>query len=408
MTNDAHPMPPKQLRRLLAVLLLLMPLFGMAVDLVSPSLPAMATMLGESDGAIKNLISLYLLGYALGNFFSGFLTDAWGRRKLLLGGLAGFVLISLLPLWQPTLPALLATRLLQGLMVGTISVVARSVYPDVLAPQELVKMGVISGSMFGLGPIIGPVLGAYLQVYAGWQACFVFFAGSMALMWLLVACFVPETHFRRHPLNVPTIRRNLGEVMRHRQFIGMVVLMGAIYSMSIAFNTVGPFIIQSSWHYSPLVFGHIAFGLGCVFLLATFVCRYLVGRYPVARLQQTMTQLLLAVTLLGLALSNIWPDSLPLLCAISALMFFSQGMLFPMSMGRGLSLFRHIAGTATALMFLINILMTSATSFLLSLLSVHTAPALLGVYLILALICFFANRLLIQPAEAMQEASARA
>ncbi|MGC0152584.1 MFS transporter [Chromobacterium vaccinii] len=399
MTTDIHPLPPKQLKRLILVLLLVMPFFGMAVDLVSPSLPAMAAQLGESDNSIKNLISLYLLGYALGNFGSGFLTDAWGRRKLLLGGMAGFALISLLPLWLPTLPALLATRLAQGLMVGTISVVARSVYPDVLAPQELVKIGVVSGSMFGLGPIIGPVLGGYLQVYAGWQACFVFFAVSMAVMGVLVARFVPETHFRRHPLNLPTIRRNLGEVMRHRQFMGMVVLMGAIYSMSIAFNTVGPFIVQSGWHYSPIVFGHIAFGLGCVFLLATFICRYLVSRFPVARVQQGMTRLLLAVTLPGLALSWLWPDSLALLCAVSALMFFGQGMLFPMSMGRGLALFRHIAGTATALMFLINILMTSATSFLLSLLSVHDAPALLAVYLVLALICFFANRLLIQPAE---------
>ncbi|WP_158253758.1 MFS transporter [Chromobacterium alticapitis] len=407
MKTDAHTLPPAKLKRLLAVLLLLMPFFGMAVDLIAPSLPAMASMLNESDSAIKNLISLYLLGYALGNFVSGFLTDAWGRRKLLLGGMVGFMLISVLPLWLPTLSALLATRLLQGLMIGTISVVARSVLPDVLAPQELVKMGVITGSMFGLGPIIGPVLGGYLQVYAGWQACFVFFAASMALMCLLVAFFVPETHFKLHPLNLPTIRRNLGEVIRHRQFMGMVVLMGAIYSMSIAFNTVAPFIIQTGWHYSPIVFGHIAFALGCVFLLATFLCRYLVARHPVASVQQGMTRLLLLVTLAGAALAHFQPDSLMLLCAISALMFFSQGMLFPMSMGRGLALFRHIAGTATALMFLINILMTSLTSFLLSLLSVHTAPALLGVYLILALICFAANRLLIQPTEQAQAVPAR-
>ncbi|WP_215776371.1 Bcr/CflA family efflux MFS transporter [Paludibacterium sp. B53371] len=399
MDFDPHVLPEARLKRLLLVLLLLMPLFGMAVDLISPSLPAMATELGEPDSAIKNLISLYLLGYALGNFFSGFLTDAWGRRKLLLGGLLGFVLISLLPIWLPTLPALLATRLIQGLMVGTISVVARSVFPDVLAPQELVRMGVITGSMFGLGPIIGPVLGGYLQVYAGWQACFVFFAASMAVMALLVAWHVPETHFRRHALNLPTIRQNLREVLQHRQFMGMVILMGAIYSMSIAFNTVGPFIIQSRWHYSPIVFGHIAFGLGCVFLLATFLCRWLVARSPVARVQQGMTRLLLAVTATGLILGQCWPDSLTLLCGISALMFFSQGMLFPMSMGRGLALFRHIAGTATALMFLINILMTSLTSFVLSLLAVHDAPSLLAVYLILALICFTANRWLIQPAQ---------
>ncbi len=399
MTANTLSLSSGQQKRLLAVLLLLMPLFGMAVDLIAPSLPAMASALGQSDSAVKNLISLYLLGYALGNFFSGFLTDAWGRRKLLLGGMAGFVLISLLPLALPSLPVLLATRLIQGLMVGTISVVARSIFPDVLESHELVKIGVLSGSMFGLGPIIGPVLGGYLQVYAGWQACFVFFAVSMTLMWLLVVFLVPETHFRRHPLALPTIRRNLAEVIRHRQFMGMVVLMGAIYSMSIAFNTVGPFIIQSAWHYSPIMFGHIAFGLGCVFMLATFVCRSMVKRFPVARVQHVMTSLLLAAVLAGLGLSTLWPDSLPLLCGISALMFFGQGMLFPMSMGRGLSLFRHIAGTATALMFLINILITSVTSFLLSLLSVHSAPALLAVYLILALICFFANRLLIQPGE---------
>src|SRR3990167_6442270 len=88
----------KQTQHIVWTLLSIFPIIGMTVDLVAPSLPAIASSLTISATLAKNVITFYLLGYAFGNFFIGFLTDAWGRQKLIRISVLGFSLVSLLPI----------------------------------------------------------------------------------------------------------------------------------------------------------------------------------------------------------------------------------------------------------------------------------------------------------------------
>lgn len=386
MTNSIA-LSEKRTTCIVWVLLFLNPLIGMAVDLLSPSLPAIANDLNVSNTITKDLISLYLLGYACGNFLSGFLTDALGRRKLLLTGLGCFIVASLLPVFYPHIEVLLLARLLQGLALGTISVVVRAAFSDVLTPEKLVRFGVIMGSMFGLGPIIGPFLGGYLQVYFGWQACFLFFAIAMSLMSALIFTIVPETHLQRHALKISTITKNIREVLKHRQFMSLVIIMGAVYSLIISFNTVGPFLIQKELHYSPIFFGHMALLMGIAFLCSTFVSRYLLKYKSVEQLSFVFINGFFALAILAVIAGYAFGNSITLIAIISACMFFASGCIFPMLMGKNMSLFRHIAGTASAIMFFINILMTSLSAFLLSFVNIHSAVALFWIYAVLLAIC---------------------
>jgi Bcr/CflA subfamily drug resistance transporter len=385
--NTSIALSEKRVTAIIWTLLFLNPLVGMAVDLLSPSLPAIASDLYVSNAITKDLISLYLLGYACGNFLSGFLTDAFGRQKPLLIGLGSFIIASLLPVFYPHIEVLLLARLLQGLAFGTISVVVRATFSDVLTPEKLVHFGVLMGSMFGLGPIIGPFLGGYLQVYFGWQASFIFFAVAMSVMSVLICTIVPETHLQRHALNIKTITKNLSEILKHRQFISIIIIMGSVYSLMISFNTVGPFLIQKEMHYSPISFGHIALLLGVVFLCSTFVSRYLLKYKNVEQLSLVFINGFFALSILAIIAGYLFGNSITLITIISACMFFASGSIFPMSMGKGMSLFRHIAGTASAIMFFINILMTSVSAFLLSFINIHSAVALFWIYTILLAIC---------------------
>ena len=389
----------KQTQIIIWTLLFITPIIGMAVDLVAPSLPAMAIGLNVSAGLVKDVITLYLLGYAFGNFVTGFLTDAWGRQRILRVGLIGFVLASVLPVIYPRIEILLFARFLQGFTIGAVAVVARAIYSDLLPPEKLVKMGVLMGSMFGLGPVVGPLIGGYLQFYFGWQACFVFFATIMLIMGILIFIIVPETHFNRHALNIKTIQRNIVEIIAHKKFMALVILMGAVYSLIIAFNTVGPFLIQTRLHYSPIFFGHIALLMGLVFLAATFMCRYLLQRRSVEQLYLFFINSIFAIAILAVVLGYVVGNSIALIACASAFMFFACGFIFPMSMGKGLSLFRHIAGTATAIMYLINILMTSLTAFILSFININSAAALFMIYVVLLAICVIVYWSLIHPKE---------
>lgn len=382
--NDAlTTLSPAQRHTIMWTLLAIMPIIGMAVDLVAPSLPAIVTALHASPTIIKNVVAIYLLGYALGNFFTGFLTDALGRRQLLRIGLVAFILVSLLPTFFPSVPTLLGARFLQGLTIGVVAVLVRASLSDLLPQQQLVRLGVLIGTMWGIGPVIGPVIGGYLQFYFGWKAGFYFFAGIAALAFIAVISIVPETHFNRQPLNIVTIKNNLTEIVTHRLFMASVIMMGLIYSVIIGFSTVGPFLIQNILHYSPVFFGHLALCFGLVFLLATFVCRYLLRRWQATQLIGVIIHIFLTCAVVSLLISYFLPTSIVLIAVASGLMFFTGGFIFPLSMGVGMSLFRHIAGTATATMYLFNVLITSLASFILSFISIRTATALIWVYVIL-------------------------
>jgi len=340
-----------------------------------------------SSGITKNVITFYLLGYALGNFCSGFLTDAWGRKHLLRTGLLGFVVASLLPVMFSNITAVLTARFFEGITIGTIVVVARAVYSDILPPGKLIRIGIVMSSMFGIGTVIGPLIGGYLQFYGGWKACFLFFV-AVALVAFVVVLFVfPETHFRRHPLKLKTIRHHLAEVLHHQEFMTLVLIMGTIYSLMIAFNTVGPFLIQTKLHHTPIFFGNTALCLGLAFLGATFFCRHCIKKYSVEQLLFFMIHLFFLIALISLMVSFFFSQSITLLLGVSMAMFFSTGFIFPMCMGKGMLLFRHITGTATAVMYLINILMTSLTAFLLSFVSIQNTSSMIAIYLALLATC---------------------
>lgn len=361
---------------------MLMPIVGMAVDLIAPSLPAIARDLHVADALSKNMISLYILGYAGGGFISGFLSDAWGRKVLLRSSLFAFVLVSLLPIILPNITILLAVRLAQGITIGASAVLARTILADILPPEKLVKIGATMGIMWGIGPVLGPIIGSYLQFYFGWQACFYFFVITALIELILVCTIVPETHFKCHPLEISTIKKNITEIIISKLFVGLIILMGLMYSLVASFHTLCPFVIQNVLHHSPLFFGRIALFLGVVYLFSSIACRSAVQKFSVEQLFFVILNLFFIIAVFGLIISYFYPNSIILITTVSTLMFFLCAFIYPLAMGKGMSLFRHIAGTASALMFS-NVIIGSLISFALSFITLSSIIPIMWVYFVL-------------------------
>lgn len=388
-------LPAKQTKFIIWSLLYLMPIIGMAVDLIAPSLPTITKELAISEGVGKNIITCFLIGYPIGNFLTGFLTDAYGRKKMIRLNLIAFILTSLLPVIYPNIATLLVTRLLQGITLGSSAVLLRAIIADILPAEKIIKLGAVIGAMWGLGPVFGPWIGGYLQLYYGWKACFLFFALITLPGFITIFMLVPETHTNPHPLNLHTIKANCHEVLSHKMFVGLPIIMGVAYSLIIAFHTSGPFLIQNHLHYSALFFGRLALILGVCFLVATFVCRYLLNRYQVQKLLKLTTLWLLVIITIAVASSYIFGNNIYQIIIPSSLVFFATGILYPAAMGKGLSLFGHIAGTATAIMYLINGIIVSLTSYLMSYFNVSNSSTLMWIYLFLIIICNIVFRLFI-------------
>ncbi|WP_395947167.1 MFS transporter [Caedibacter taeniospiralis] len=381
------------------LLLLLSPLIGMAIDEIAPALPSMTEQLHSNKTLMQNLIAFFLLGYGVGNFISGFLTDAFGRRKLMLASLTTALLFCLLPALISNVSLMLFARFIQGIAFGSVAVIIRASMADLLDPQELVKMGSLMGAMWGLGPIIGPIIGGYLQVYFGWQACFYFLAIATAVLLFLYFVYVPETQIKRSPLKVANITTNIVTIAKDKQFIAISILMGLAYSLIVGFQTVAPFLIEEVMGYSVLHFSYIAFILGIVFVLSTFINRKLIDRVEFNRLMGINITIAIIAVALALLLGLLLKNPIYVLTGLSATMFYVCGAIFPLSMGKGISMFRLIAGTAAAIMFLVNMSITSLNSFILSMIHLSHAQQLTYMYLTIVILIAIIYGLFIRTAK---------
>lgn len=382
----------RRINCIIVLILGLYPLVGMGIDLIAPSLPAISSDLRVSNLVVKNLISLYLFGYALGNFCVGFLSDTLGRQKLALMGLGVFVLVSLLPVYYHDITILLFARFFQGFMIAAFAVTARAVLSDVLPTHRLLRVATMIATMWGIGPVIGPVIGGYLQYYFNWQAGFYFFAGFGLIGFIAMIFILPETHVNRQSFNVIQIAKNFKTIASHHVFMGSVLLMGITYSLLIVFNTLGPFLIQTVLGRTPVYFGHLALFMGLMFLLGTFICRRLVKQFQPEEIFAFAVPVFLFVALISVIAAYLAPQNMAVIIIPSLFMFLGCGIIYPAGIGKGLSLFRHLAGSGSAVLNLINILITSLTAFFMGYINATSAIAISWLYLILmgccSVVCF--------------------
>ncbi|WP_265658146.1 MFS transporter [Francisella philomiragia] len=360
-------------------------LMGMSIDLFAPSLPAISTSLNTTASISKMVISIYLIGYAIGNLLIGIITDGIGRKVLLRTSCVLFVIVSLLPTLIPNEYVLLGSRFCQGFLMGSMGVVTRGIFSDILPPEKLLKLGPTMGFLWGLGPIAGPIIGGFLQDAFGWKSGFYFFSIIVALLTILVFIYIPETLSKKSKLSTAKIKQDITEVITNREFMTLCIAMGIAYSLIISFNTLGPFLIQDVMGYSAAYFGKLAIFLGCAFLPAPILGRKLLDHYSVGKIFFVVIHLFIILTTIFFIISLI-NNSISLIIIATMAVYFTCGSIFPLSMGKGISMFRHIPGTAAAIMYFVNISITSLASFLQSYVHAHSITNILSIYLVLMFI----------------------
>lgn len=181
--------------RRLALLLGGLAMFGpFSIDTIFPAFPQIGGQFGADKLAMQQTISVYLIAYALMSIVHGPLSDAIGRRKVILAGLAVFTLASVGCALAPDLTTLLVFRAVQGLSAGVGLIVGRAVIRDVLHGDDAQRLMSQVSMIFGIAPAIAPIIGGWILGWSRWPAIFWFLvAFSLAL---LVATWIalPETH----------------------------------------------------------------------------------------------------------------------------------------------------------------------------------------------------------------------
>ena len=198
-----------------------------AVDTYLPSFPAIGQSLGASAFEVQQTLSVYLACFSVTMLVHGTLADRYGRRPVIVAGLAVFAVASVACALAQSIGALIAARGLQGLSAGAGMVVARAIVRDRFPGPEAQRLMARMTMIFGIAPAVAPVLGGWLHHWFGWRSVFVFLAALAVVLLAATLRFLPETlaHERRQPINPRYVLRTAAAMLAHRQFM---LLSGAV------------------------------------------------------------------------------------------------------------------------------------------------------------------------------------
>ena len=226
------------------VLLLLVVMTGIApisLYILVPALPVLATTFGRDISIAQMTVSLYMVGIALSQLIMGPLSDRFGRRPVLLGGLVLMVAASIACIFAETLPQLIAARFFHALGGASGMVVSRAIIRDIYERDRVASMISLVVAALMIGQMVSPLTGGLIETAFGWRAIFYAITIGAIAVTVGIAIALPET--RRSRAAGSGFRGDVGSLIKSRAFIGYV--MCQVLASHIIFTIAGggPYIV---------------------------------------------------------------------------------------------------------------------------------------------------------------------
>lgn len=220
--------PPRGLAILLASLSALGPF---SIDTYLPSFPEMGVSLAASQLDVQQTLTFYLAAFAFMTLWHGALSDSFGRRRVVLIGLAVYTLASLGCVFAPRIEYLWALRALQGMSAGAGMVVSRALVRDLYQGAAAQRLLAHISMMFALAPAVAPMIGGWLHVAFGWRSVFVFLTAFGGLLGFASWRLLPETlpPEKRHPLAAGHLLRGYAQVFGHPTFVTLCTALACMF-----------------------------------------------------------------------------------------------------------------------------------------------------------------------------------
>lgn len=259
----ATPAAPTGRRYLQLVLVLgaLIALGPLTIDMYLPAFPELSAELGASDSATQLTLTGMLAGLAFGQLLIGPLSDAVGRKRPLLAGLATHAVASVLAALAPTIYVLAGVRVLQGFAGAAISVVAMATVRDLFSGYAVARLMSRLMLVIGLAPILAPSLGGVILEWTTWRGIFAVLAAT-ALVLIVVALLGLRESLpveRRRPLNLRSTLRTYRSLLGDGSFVALVLIGGLMMSAMFAYVAGSSFVLQDGYGLDELSFG-LVFG----------------------------------------------------------------------------------------------------------------------------------------------------
>jgi len=372
----------------------------LSIDMYLPGLPALGGELSAGASAVQLTLTACLAGLAVGQLVAGPLSDRFGRRRPLLAGVGAYTVASALCAAAPTISALIGLRFVQGATGAAGIVISRAIVRDTHHGVALVRFFSMLMLVTGLAPILAPVIGGQVLEFTSWRGTFVVMAAIGALLLVATAAGLRETlpPEHRRDSGVRATAATMAALLRDRHFTGFALAGGLAFGGMFTYIAGSPFVLQEIYGASPQAFAAV-FAVNSVGIVAL---GQLNGR--LAGRVEPLTMLRIGVTTMAVAgcvlFAVVAIGSLPPAALLVPLWVFvaSVGLVFPNTTALALAGHPEVAGTASALLGVLQFVIGAAAAPLAGIAGTDTAVPMGATMALLSLASLAALRLSSAPA----------
>ena len=376
----------------LAILLAALGTLGpFSIDTYLPAFDGIAASVGATPVQMQQTLSAYLLGFAVMNLFHGALADSFGRRPVVLGGIAVFTLASLGCALSTHVGALIAFRALQGMATGSGMVVSRAVIRDLFPPAEAQRMMSQVTIFFGVAPAVAPIVGGWLFVHAGWHAVFWFLAVVGLLIGGVTWRALPETLApdQRQSFDLRNLLGGYAQLGASRRFWLLALASGVPFNGLFLYVLSAPTFVGTHLGLGPTEFWWFFLSNIGGIMLGAWASGRLAGRVAPRRQIRLGFVVMTSASLANVAGNLAWPAALPWALLPLTLYGLGWALLVPVVTLMVLDLFPARRGMASSLQATVGSVANALVAGVLAPLVMHdtrhlavTSALLMGIGLI--------------------------
>lgn len=322
-----------------------------AIDMYIPALPSIAADLNTTTAATQMTLTVFFIAFGVCQIVYGPVSDMVGRKPPLYFGLTLFTLGSIGCALSPSIGWLIACRFLQGVGASAVMVIPRAIIRDLHTGHEATRLMALVMLVFSVSPILAPLTGSALIVPFGWRAVFVAVTIAAFISLAMLTFMLPETRppQDRIKVGVSDVFSGFGLLLRDWHFLGLTFIGGLGMASFFAFLASSSFIYIDHFGLTPTQYS-LAFALNAIgFIGASQFAATLGARFGTARVVMGAVTLFMTFALFLLAVTLAGVDRLPVLIGLLFVSFAWLGLVVPSTMVLSLEDHGPIAGIASAL-----------------------------------------------------------
>lgn len=360
----------------------------------SPSLPDISHALNTSNSAVQLTLSIYFIGFAIGVFCWGWLSDFIGRRPAMLGGLFFYGIGCFMCYYAETISFLLVSRFIQAFGAATGSIITQTILRESVSGSRRHAMFAQISAVIAFTPAVGPLIGGWVDQALGFRAVFFVLVAMSMLLFIYTYLRLPETtdrSTRKRIAIIPVVKR----ILSSPKVLVFGLLIGGINGLLFSYYAEAPFIFIEHFHISPGLYGFLGIFVALASIIGAMISKRLVINFKPEKVIHLGCYVMITGAILQLIVSILPFSNYVLFTSIIGtifMMLLGAGIALPNCLSLALVSFQDVIGTAGAIFSLGYYLLVSLITSGMSLLHNGSLLTMPLYFVILTMIMLFFGR----------------